>query len=94
MKSAVKLTQFILSYHDTADFDNCMLPFADGLVDFQTELKYLSTLDLDCIAEYENKIVNVDAGGMSLTLAGYGGDHLCRPGPSIGLREQPRLRRG
>jgi hypothetical protein len=68
MKSALKQAQFILSYHDTADFDNCMLPLADGLVDFQTELKYFSTLDLDCIAEYENKIVNVDAGGMSLTL--------------------------
>jgi hypothetical protein len=74
MKSALNESHFILSYHDASDFEACMRPLERRFVDFDQGIEYFSTMDLDCVPEYADKVVVVDTESEALTLtAGHFG---------------------
>jgi hypothetical protein len=61
-KSALESAQFVLSYHDSQEFENVVVALDDTLSDFNQTLEYHSVLDIECIPPNTDCEIAVDFG--------------------------------
>jgi hypothetical protein len=67
-KVALSSAQFVLSYHDPREFDNSLVPFDDGLIDFSLTLEYHSVLEVECEPSSPDYEIIVDIGTEQLKI--------------------------
>jgi hypothetical protein len=68
-KNALTYTQFVLSYHDVQEFQNCLVSFDDDLVDFGLTLEYYSVLDINCEPDYSDYEITIAIGKGSIKIS-------------------------